>query len=163
MGSKEIPGAANCLRAVIGESGGDDQTVFMLSFNVDDMTAEQIAFASERLFKAGALDVFTEAVGMKKSRPGTLISALTKAEDRDAVVKAAFRHTTTLGIRESECRRYVLKRDVAELSTPFGVVRKKIASGFGVERSKYEYEDIARVAREKGISLAEAVRLIEGR
>ena len=140
--------AANCVRAMLG--------------NLDDMTAEALGFAVERLFEAGALDAYTVPAGMKKSRPGVLLQAICRIQDRQAVTEALFRHTTTLGIRESVSLRYVLERSVQALDTPWGPVRRKESSGYGVSRVKYEYEDLARIAREQKISLDQARRLVEG-
>lgn len=154
--------AANCVRAMLGEDGDGEDQVCVLSCNLDDMTAEGVGFAMERLFEAGALDVYTVPIGMKKSRPGVLLEALCRPRDREALVGTIFRHTTTLGVRESVCRRYVLERELEALDTPWGPVRRKTASGFGVSRAKYEYEDLARIARERGIGLDQAKSLVEG-
>lgn len=154
--------AANCVRAMLGEAGGGRDEVAVLSCNLDDMTAEAVGFAMEQLFGAGALDVYTVPIGMKKSRPGLLLQAICRTQDRQAVAEALFRHTTTLGVRESVSRRYVLERSVQAQDTPWGPVRKKESSGYGVSRVKYEYEDLARIAREQKISLDEARRLVEG-
>lgn len=154
--------AANCVRAMLGEAGDGGDQVAVLSCNLDDMTAEALGFAVERLFEAGALDAYTVPAGMKKSRPGVLLQAICRIQDRQAVTEALFRHTTTLGIRESVSRRYVLERSVQALDTPWGPVRRKESSGYGVSRIKYEYEDLARIAREQKISLEQARRLVEG-
>ena len=154
--------AANCVRAVLGEDGDGEDQVCVLSCNLDDMTAEGVAFAMERLFAAGALDVYTVPIGMKKSRPGVLLEALCRPRDREALAEAMFRHTTTLGVRESSCRRYVLRRELDTLDTPWGPVRRKTSGGYGVSRAKYEYEDLARIARERGIGLDQARGLVEG-
>ena len=159
MGTKDFP-AANCVRALLGSDGGSEETVIRLECNVDDMTAEQIGYAQEALFSAGAREVFTVPAGMKKSRPGTVIVCICTDEKRDALIRVMFRETTTLGIRESRVLRHVLSRRVETLDTPFGPVRKKISEGFGVTREKYEYEDLARIAREKGVPLAAARGLI---
>ena len=153
--------AANCVRAMLGEDGDGEDQVCVLSCNLDDMTAEGVGFAMERLFEAGALDVYTVPIGMKKSRPGVLLRAVCRPWDREALAGTIFRHTTTLGVRESVCRRYVLERELEALDTPWGSVRRKTASGFGVSRAKYEYEDLARIARERGIGLDQAKRLVE--
>ena len=162
MGKKDFP-AANCVRSMLGETGESSHTVCQLSCNVDDMTAEAISFSMERLFDAGALEVYTTPAGMKKSRPGTLICALCPEAAREAVVEAMLRHTTTIGIRESLCRRYVLERHIESIETPYGVVRRKDSCGYGVTRSKYEYDDLARIAEERRISLSEAAALVENR
>jgi uncharacterized protein (TIGR00299 family) protein len=161
MGTKDFD-RANCVRAMLGETKTNDtETVFELSANVDDMTAEQIGFASERLFEAGAVEVYTVPVGMKKSRPGTLIRAIAKHDEKDAVLSAFFRHTSTLGVREVETKRYVLSRTVESHSTTLGTVRVKRSEGYGVVRTKIEYEDLARIARERNISFSEAAALVE--
>ena len=169
MGTKDFP-AANCVRALLGETeeqaaGGRSlsaptaadgaEDVLELRCNLDDMTAEDLAFAAERLLEAGALDVWTQAIGMKKSRPGTMLCVLCKPSDREALISLLFRHTTTLGVRETALRRTVLDRRVETVQTQFGPVSRKIAEGCGVRREKYEYEDLARIAREKGLSLDE--------
>ena len=132
-----------------------------LSCNVDDMTAEEIGFAMERLFEGGALEVYTIPIGMKKSRPGTLIRAICTQEKRKTMTELLFRYTTTLGIREVKTQRYVLEREIVTLETPYGPVRRKDAFGYGVRRSKYEYEDLARIAKEQGISIEEVRKRIE--
>lgn len=160
MGKKDFPDA-NCVRSMLGEAGESSHTVCQLSCNVDDMTAEAISFSMDRLFDAGALEVYTTPAGMKKSRPGTLICALCPEAAREAVVEAMLRHTTTIGIRESLCRRYVLERHIESIETPYGVVRRKDSCGYGVTRSKYEYDDLARIAEERRISLSEVAALVE--
>ena len=147
--------AANCLRAVLGKTSPAVESVIELFCNIDDMTPESLSFAMEQLFAAGALEVYTIPVGMKKSRTGFLLSVMCKEEDRDRMTELVFRHTTTIGIRERTSRRYTLKRKIETLETPFGPVRRKVSEGFGVKRGKYEYEDLAEIARKEGLSLAE--------
>ena len=157
MGKKEFQEAPNCLRAMLGTTEADSRdTVTELACNLDDMTAEAIGFAMGRLLEAGALDVYTMPIGMKKNRPGTMLCALCRETDRETVVQALFRHTTTLGVRETPHRRYTLSRREEVVETPFGPVRKKRSTGWGISREKYEYEDLARIAREQDIPLAEA-------
>lgn len=155
MGKKDFP-AANCVRAMLGETEGQSDMVCELACNLDDMTGEAVGFAMERLLEVGALDVYTVPVGMKKGRPGIMLCVLGREQDRQVLVKELFRHTTTLGVRETVSRRYVLERDTRELETSWGPVRRKDSHGYGVTRRKYEYEDVARIAREQGISLDEA-------
>lgn len=159
MGKKDFE-AANCVRAMLGETEAKGDTVLELSCNVDDMTAEQIGFAMGRLFDGGALDVYTTAIGMKKSRPGTLIHVMCREEDKEKIIRLIFKHTTTIGVRESLMHRYVLDRSMKTLHTPYGDVRCKHSSGYGVLRSKYEYDDISRIAVEKSISIEEVKALI---
>ena len=163
MGKKDFP-AANCVRALWGKaeaSGGLEDKVVELSCNLDDMTAEEIGFAMERLLEGGALEVYTLPIGMKKSRPGILLSVLCQDEKKDTIMKLLFRHTTTIGIREKEVSRYILKRNIEEWETPYGSVRRKISTGYGVSKTKYEYEDLAAIARERNLSLREAAALLE--
>jgi len=161
MGYKDFE-AANCVRVFLGETEDKQDRVVELSCNVDDMTAEEIGFAADMLFEAGALDVFTVPAGMKKSRPGTLICVLCREQDKETVIRAAFKYTTTIGIREVFCNRYVLERNITTLQTPYGEVRRKDSNGYGVNRYKYEYDDLSRIARNQRISISDAIRLIEG-
>lgn len=157
-GTKDFEGVSNLLRAMLGESGkvsGVDE-VFELSCNVDDMTGEEIAFACERLFAAGAKDVVTIPLTMKKGRPGVMIQALCAPADHDALVAAIFRHTTTLGVRETRCRRQVLARHEETATLPDGTsVRRKVSEGYGVRRVKLEHDDVAAYARKADLPLRE--------
>ena len=159
MGKKDFP-AANCVRAMLGESEDRTDVMLELSCNVDDMTGEEIGFAMERLFEAGAREVYTVPIGMKKSRPGTLLRVICSEQDREKLLELIFRHTTTIGVREAVTRRYVLERSTETIQTPYGEVRRKISSGYGVTRTKYECDDISRIAREKNISLEDIKKLL---
>ena len=156
MGKKDFP-RANCVRCLLGESEDPGGRIVELRCNVDDMTGEAIGFALEQLLGSGALDAFTVPVGMKKSRPGVLITVLCREEKKEAMVHLLLKHTTTLGVREFPCRRYALSRTMEVVNTPFGPVRKKVSSGYGVRREKLEYDDLAKIAKEQHISLAEAL------
>lgn len=133
-----------------------------LECNIDDMTAEEVAFAAEMLMAAGARDVATTPIGMKKGRPGILLTVMCKddPEERERMVGLIFRYTSTIGIREVISERYILDREEYVADTPYGEVRFKKVCGYGVLRSKPEYEDLAEIARERDISLAEARRLV---
>ena len=159
MGKKDFP-IANCIRALLGETEECSDTIVQLCCNLDDMTAEAIGFAEEQLFAAGALEVYTIPAQMKKSRPGILLSVLCQEKEKAKIIRLIFQHTTTLGIRENMSRRYILSRDVKNIKTELGEVHVKMSSGYGVVREKFEYEDIARIAREQGISLADVTKLI---
>ena len=160
MGKKDFE-AANCVRALLGETEDAGDFITMLECNLDDMSAEAIGFAQERLFAAGALDVYTMAAQMKKSRPGVVLYVMCHSEEKQKMVSLLFRHTTTLGVREQTYRRYTLSRTVDTVQTAYGKVRRKLSSGYGVSREKYEYEDVARIAREQGMSFAEIMTDIE--
>ena len=159
MGTKDFP-AANCVRAMLGETDGGTERIVELSCNLDDMTPEDIAFALERLLAAGARDAFTTPIGMKKSRPGVLLRCLCREEDREAMVRLLFLHTTTLGVRAAVLDRYTLTRREELAATPHGDVRVKVSSGFGVTRRKAEYDDLARIARETGKPIADLRELV---
>ncbi len=159
MGKKDFP-TANCVRAMLGKTAGEGDVVTELCCNLDDMTAEAIGFAEEQLLAAGALDVYTVPAQMKKSRPGILLTVICREKDKEQILSLLFRHTTTLGVRENISRRYVLSRRIETVETEFGPVRKKSSRGYDVSREKWEYEDLARIARETGLSLDEIVRRI---
>lgn len=161
MGTKDFE-AANCVRAMLGQAADSQcEEILELSCNLDDMTPEEIAFASEQLFARGALDVYTTPVGMKKNRPGVLLTCICRQEARDELLKVFFLHTTTLGVREAAFRRYALSRRIREVKTPSGSVHIKESSGFGVQKSKAEYEDLAAIARETGQPLREVLRELQ--
>ena len=177
LGKKDFE-AANCVRAMLGETeegefrphgqsvretaAPHEEQILGLYCNVDDMTGEEMGFAMERLLEAGALDVFTIPAGMKKSRPGTVFCVLLRPQDRERLVREIFKHTTTIGIRESEYKRYVLRRGMTEQDTGTGKVRIKESEGYGVSRRKPEFEDMAELAGRLDISLMEARELLRG-
>lgn len=156
MGKKDFA-VANCVRALIGETGDSGDTIAELCCNLDDMTAEAVAFAEEQLLEAGALDVYTVSAQMKKSRPGILLYVMCCEEEKETMIRMIFKHTTTLGVRETISRRYTLFRSIETVSTDFGEVRKKASSGYGATKEKYEYEDIAQIARKQNMSLADVI------
>lgn len=183
MGNKDFV-QANCLRAMLGEMAvcgmADDQTttamgnaarISEIACNLDDMTGEEIGFAVETLMAAGALDVFTQPITMKKSRPAVMLSVLTRPADEARMIDLLFTHTRTIGLRIYDCRRRELPRRIERKETPLGPVRVKVSGGSACEedeeknenavngylRRKVEYEDLARLARENGLSL-DAVR-----
>lgn len=167
MGRKDFE-EANCVRAILGDSAdfrpsdipqtnqqADKDAVIQLNCNVDDMTAEDISYAMDKIFEAGAVEVFTTPVGMKKCRPGTMITVICREDKKENVISAIFKHTSTIGIREELCRRYVLERRIETENTEFGPIRKKISFGYGTERKKYEHDDLEEIADNLGISIAE--------
>lgn len=162
LGSRDFAEAPNCVRAILGEADSPPEQVCELACNVDDMTGEAIGFALERLIELGALDAYTVPIGMKKSRPGVLICVLCRERDEQDMTRAIFAHTTTIGIRRRSFDRCTLARSVRELETPWGAVRLKESEGFGTRRAKLEHDDLARIARERGISLLEAEALVDG-
>lgn len=163
MGTKDFA-AANCVRAFLGDDGagegGPNGEIALLCCNLDDMPGEDLGFAQQALLSEGALDVYTLPIGMKKSRPAVLLCCICEPSAADRLAAAILRHTSTFGVRKTLCQRYMLSRSFEQVSTPHGDVRIKTGQGYGVSKSKPEYEDIARIAREQGISLAEARALL---
>ena len=158
-GTKDFA-AANVVRAMIGESRDAAEEIIELKCNIDDMTAEALGYAQEALLSAGALDVYTTAIGMKKNRPAILLTCMCRKEQRDDMLRCIFANTTTIGVREYVSARYTLARREESVGTEYGRVRIKYASGWGVERSKPEYEDVARIARETGKPFGEILRAV---
>ena len=164
VGTKEFP-RANMLRAMVGTrteeaTPANLEEIAELSCNIDDMTAEDIGFCAELLQEAGALEVYTTPVTMKKSRPGVVFTCICRRADRAAMAERMFRHLSTLGIRETLLSRYVLERRIETRHTELGPVRVKISQGFGVEKEKPEFEDLKAIAKETGMSLAEVRGLL---
>lgn len=162
MGKKDFE-RANCVRVMLGETADNTDSIVELNCNVDDMTGEAIGFAVEQFMEQGALDAFTIPIGMKKSRPGILITVMCREADKERFVHLMFKHTTTLGIREKHCNRYTLERKIEVLDTPFGSIRRKKSAGYGVRRSKMEYEDVAEIAKGQNMSIAEVLGQIGDR
>ena len=164
MGKKDFD-APNCVRAILGEADEEQSdtgdTVIELAANIDDMSAEELGYAFERLLEAGALDVWTESVMMKKQRPGVVLKLLCREDMRDEIVSDVFKYTSTIGVREALMRRYTLKREIHEYETRYGKVRAKRVSGYGTDREKLEYDDLADIAKAQQLSIAEARRMVE--
>lgn len=176
QGKDNNPAPANAFKADNAEDSASDKaarlsgsadtdgltdTVIELSANIDDMSAEELGFAFERLLEAGALDVWTEAALMKKQRQGVILKLLCREDMRESIVRAIFRYTSTIGVREAVMHRYTLRRETREYAVSCGSIRAKHVSGYGVEREKLEYEDLAAAAAAKHISIAAVRRQIE--
>ena len=162
MGKKDFD-QANCVRALWGEVNEDIDRIVELTCNIDDMTPEELGFAMEMLFEAGAVDVYTIAADMKKNRPGFLLTCMCKEDKKEALIKCIFRHTTTLGVRESISNRYVLTREIEKMDTPYGEVQVKRAFGYDTKREKIEYEDLAGIARRTGRSIMSLRKELENK
>ena len=166
-GSRDFPQHANVLRITIGEGASSKaadksvrathvpfDSVSVLEANLDDLNPQVFGYVMDRLFDAGALDVFATPVQMKKNRPGTLLTILGKPEDADKLTEIVFSETTTLGVRRREEKRQVLARKWETVSTRFGDVRIKIGSLNGTVSSYApEYEDCRRIAAEHRVPL----------
>jgi pyridinium-3,5-bisthiocarboxylic acid mononucleotide nickel chelatase len=167
-GTREGKTRANILRLFVGEevaqaggAGADDDLadeVVVLEANIDDATGEQIGYCYEALFAAGALDVFTTPVIMKKNRPGVQLSVLAPRDRQRACEDVLFAETTTFGVRSHVCRRRKLERSIKKVATPFGEIRVKIGRRGGrVIIASPEYDDCASAAREHGVPLREVM------
>ena len=167
FGKKEFE-RLNCVRALLGtafqcsevtsecdNSCEKTDKVVELACNIDDMTAEEIGFATEKILAAGALDVYTISAYMKKNRPGTVICCLCHEDEREKFAKIMFKYTTTIGVRQYNCDRYILSRKTENIETDYGNVRVKKTSGYGVEREKMEYDDLSNIANKRQKSVFE--------
>ncbi len=151
--------AAGGPASAAGGLGSDE--VVVLEANVDDMSPQRFELALERALAAGAYDVWLAPVTMKKSRPAILFGAIAPLDCEAAVARAMLAETTTLGVRVRRERRYTLARETASHETPFGPVRVKTAMFDGQARRTLEYDDVARIARERQRSFAEIALRIE--
>ncbi|MDQ6941679.1 MAG: nickel pincer cofactor biosynthesis protein LarC [Candidatus Eremiobacteraeota bacterium] len=142
-----------------GAPAGDD--VVVLEANIDDMSPQHYELAMERLFAAGALDVWLTPITMKKGRPAITLSAMAAPPDEDAVARAMLTETTTIGVRVRTERRHVLPRAAATVQTPYGTVRVKRAGTNGETRTRAEYDDLLRIARERNLPLPEVARVVD--
>ena len=146
--------APNCVRAMLGEIEKSSDTCILCA-NIDDMTGEEIAYAAEKVLSSGALDVWTENIGMKKGRPGIKFCVLCESSCAEKFAELVFRHTTTIGIRKSFCERYVLSRHGETVENGLGSFHKKVSEGYGVRREKLEFEDIRCASEKSGMSIFE--------
>jgi uncharacterized protein (TIGR00299 family) protein len=162
-GTKDFLDRPNILRLWVGESidgptgkATEADTVVVLETNLDDVTAELVGYCMERLFAAGALDVFAIPIQMKKNRPGVLLSVIGEPSHVTELEAILFRETATFGIRRSTMQRSKLQRESVTIQTPWGPVRAKRGwrtDGFAVVTP--EYEDCAQIARQHGLPLRE--------
>jgi uncharacterized protein (TIGR00299 family) protein len=160
-GQRDLLEQPNLLRVFVGTvaetaNPGERDQVWMLETNLDDVPAEVIGYCFEQLFAAGALDVFSTPVQMKKNRPGVVLSVLAPEEVRPALEAILFRETMTFGVRRYAVQRSKLRREAVTVETPWGPVKGK--RGWregGPEVLTPEYEDCARVAREHQVALQE--------
>lgn len=155
-GSKDFPEQPNLLRLLVGTAAAPEETdsVWTLETNLDDVPAEVVGYCFERLFAAGALDVFCTPIFMKKNRPGILLSVLAPESVLAAMEEVLFRETGTLGVRRYQVRRQKLQRKPHTVQTGWGPVQGKL--GWREGQSPVfspEYEDCARVARERSVAL----------
>lgn len=153
-GTKDLGAFPNCLRLFFGEEAGgsaEADRVVLIEANIDDMTPAELAFASDQLMGAGALDVLTLPAQMKKGRAGHVLQVIGRPQDESGLVGIVFAETTTIGLRVQEVSRRILPREVVRVATAYGDIAVKVARRNGrVLNASPEYEDCARIARETG-------------
>jgi len=152
-GDKDFPGLANVLRVFLGEplSVKESLIVSVLEANIDDLTPQVLAYATERLFECGALDVSLHPLTMKKGRPGQRLTVIARPEHQEALAQILFAETSTLGVRIHTAERRVQTRTMTEVETPYGKVHMKVTGGGGSYAP--EYEDCRRLAKQSGVAL----------
>jgi uncharacterized protein (DUF111 family) len=134
--------------------------VAVIECEIDDMNPQIFGVLMDRLHAAGALDVYYAAVQMKKSRPGTLLTIISRPEDRERLVDLVFRETTTIGVRHTEMARDCLDRETVTVETVIGPVRFKVARRDGrVLNAQPEFDDLVRLAAEHGRAVKEVQAL----
>jgi uncharacterized protein (TIGR00299 family) protein len=168
-GTKQFQDFPNCLRLMVCSERRDQasehrppavDTIVVIEANIDDMAPQNLAFVTERLLEAGALDVCALPAQMKKGRPGYLLQVLAPPNRQEALEDWIFRETTTIGLRHYTASRSVLEREIVQVGTIHGTIGVKVSKRGGkVPNVAPEYEDCARLAREKNVPLKDVQRL----
>jgi len=163
-GSVQIDGFSNMLRVVVAEGKSDFQKdeIVVAQCNVDDMNPQVLGYLMERLYNAGALEVYFESCYTKKSRLGILISVLSKPDTLDKIARIIFKETTTLGIRYFKADRLKLERKEYILKNSLGKARVKEAKGHGYKKFIPEYDDCVKIAKSKNIALKDVLAKFSG-
>ena len=134
--------------------------VVVLECEIDDMNPQIFGALMDRLYAAGALEVFYAAVQMKKNRPGTLMTIVATPEQRDTMIEIVFRESTTIGVRYQELSRECLDREMVTVTTPLGPVRFKVARRGGrLFNAQPEFDDLAKLSQERGIPIKDVQAL----
>ncbi len=157
-GDKDFKDHPNVFRLLVGEAddGVRAETIVEIQCEIDDMNPQLFGPLMDRLYQAGALDVFYSAVQMKKNRPGTLVTILTKPERREEIFGTLFSETTTIGVRYRDMLRECLEREVLTVDTPIGSIRFKVARRDGrIVNAAPEFEDCIQVAAERRLPVKE--------
>ena len=160
-GTRDLPGTPNILRCFLGQtadSAEGDETVLQVETTIDDMSPQLYETLIERVFDAGALDVFLQPVIMKRGRPGVVVTALCAPERVGDLSRALFEESTTIGVRWSEWRRTRLQREMVEVTTAYGTIPFKVSRlGGRIVTVTPEFADVARIAREKSLPVREVL------
>jgi uncharacterized protein (TIGR00299 family) protein len=172
-GTADLPGQPNVVRIMVGEAAeknvsGFDEEIAVIEANLDDMNPQIYGYFLEKALGAGALDVYTTPVQMKKNRPGTLLTVLCKPQETNALMSLIFAETTTFGARSYRAARRVLPREWVNVATDYGVVRIKVSRVNGrILHVAPEFDDCRKLAMEKNVPLqrviAEAMRNYEAK
>ena len=162
VGTKKLP-SANLVRIFLGELEEDTEDVIIdISCNLDDMTGEAMGYTMELLLEEGALDVFYQPIQMKKNRPGILLHCFCPPERQDYFCNMILTHTTTRGVRFQEFHRKKMQASIRQVSTPYGPITIKDNTGYGIHKSKPEYEDIKKAAHLHHVPLQTVIDSIKG-
>jgi len=165
-GQRDIKGFPNTLRIILGDDvskhdPSDSPGVLVIETNIDDMNPQLYEYVMERLFKAGALDVYLTPVIMKKGRPGVVLTVLCPEGRKADIIGILFRETTTIGVRFYESSRIILNREIREMETRFGKVKVKLSRmDDGAVRFSPEYEDCKRIAKRFKMPLREVIEMV---
>ena len=155
-GSRDIPGRPNMLRVLIGERAPifKEDRIAVIETNIDDMSPQNFEYLFERLFKEGALDVYTTVIHMKKSRPAFKLTVLGKRPDLERLAGVVFSETTTIGVRFYEADRFKLDRKMVRVRTKYGDIKVKVSGGVGgALNASPEYDECVKLARSKKVPL----------
>ena len=162
--SADWPGSSGTTAAAVGAGLAETalgEILVQQQAQIDDATPEDLAFLADELRRAGALEVFSQPLLMKKGRPGVLLTVLARPEQAEGLRRIWWRQGTSLGVREQLQQRWALPRSSRELATPLGPVRlKQVELPEGERRSKPEFEDLADLARRHGLPLAQVRQIV---
>ena len=174
-GDREFKETPNVVRVLVGEaaddvwratalavadSGAASMKVIVIECEIDDMNPQIFGVLMDKLYAAGALEVFYSAVQMKKNRPGTLMTIVARPEHRETMTEIVFRESTTIGVRYQELVRECLDREMVTVSTPIGPVRFKVARRNGrLFNAQPEFDDLAKLSHERGIPIKDVQAL----
>ncbi len=170
-GDRELKETPNVVRVLVGETESakpsgpqapkpSSHAVTVIECEIDDMNPQIFGVLMDKLYAAGALEVFYSAVQMKKNRPGTLMTIVARPEQRDTMTEIVFRESTTIGVRYQELVRECLDREMVTVTTPIGPVRFKVARRNGrVFNAQPEFDDLAKLSHERGIPIKDVQAL----